>query len=161
MTRTLVDSSVLIDFLTGDPLWGPWSLRALQEATDNGGLVINPVIYAEVSVGNDDAAESERIAPSDLFAREDLPWEAAFMAGKAFIAYRRAGGVKTSPLPDFYIGAHAAVRGHRLLTRDPARVATYFPGVETVAPGCGVTPPGRGRADAPSRAVRAASWRRG
>lgn len=135
MTRTLVDSSVLIDFLTGDPVWGPGSLRALQDAAAEGGLVINPVIYAEVSVGYVDPAEIESFVPADLFAREDLPWEAAFLAGKAFVAYRRAGGVKLSPLPDFYIGAHAAVRGHRLLTRDPRRIAGYFPGVALVAPG--------------------------
>jgi predicted nucleic acid-binding protein len=135
MTRTLVDSSVLIDFLSGDPLWGPRSLRALQQAADDGGLVINPIIYAEVSVGYADPAEIDRLAPPDLFAREDLPWEAAFLAGKAVRASRRAGGATLSPLPDFYIRAHAAVRGYRWLTRDPRRIAAYFPGVEIVAPG--------------------------
>jgi predicted nucleic acid-binding protein len=130
MTATLVDSSVLLDVLTDDAIWSEWSRAALAAARSDGAVVINAIVYAEVSVGFNAQAEIDAALPPGLFLREALPWEAAFLAGKAFLAYRRAGGAKTSPLPDFYIGAHAAVRGHRLLTRDPRRVAAYFPGVE-------------------------------
>jgi predicted nucleic acid-binding protein len=96
--------------------------------------VINPIVYAEVSVGFDRIEDLEDAVPAGDFQRETLPYEAGFLAGKAFLAYRKRGGQKRSPLPDFYIGAHAAVRGYRLLTRDAARYRPYFPTVTLIAP---------------------------
>lgn len=133
-STTLVDSNVLLDVLTDDPSWGPWSQHHLADALDRGPVAINPLVYAEVSVGFDRLEELDASLPSSLFRREPLPFEAGFLAGKAFLAYRRRGGVKTSPLPDFYIGAHAAIRDYRLLTRDANRYRTYFSGIEVVAP---------------------------
>ncbi len=97
-------------------------------------LVINALIYAEVSVGFDAIEDLEAALSPGLYRRESLPYEAAFLAGKVFLQYRRGGGTKRSPLPDFYIGAHAAVAGYRLLTRDPSRYRTYFPTVQLIAP---------------------------
>jgi predicted nucleic acid-binding protein len=134
---TLVDSSVMLDILTADPRWTQWSSEALASARDDGNLVINPIVYAEVSVGFDKIEDLEEAVPASDFEREQLPYEAGFLAGKAFLAYRRRGGDRRSPLPDFYIGAHAAVRGYRLLTRDAARYRTYFPSVEVIAPAPG------------------------
>ena len=131
---TLVDSSVILDIVTDDPSWGQWSEDALARAGDEGQLVINPIVYAEVSVGFDQIEELDDAVPADDLHREALPYEAGFLAGKAFVAYRRRGGQKRSPLPDFYIGAHSAVRGYRLLTRDAARYRTYFPTVTLIAP---------------------------
>ena len=106
----------------------------MEQAADEAVLVINPIIYAEVSIGYTRVEHVEAVLPVDRFRREMLPYEAAFLAGKSFLAYRRRGGRLTSPLPDFYIGAHAAVLGYRLLTRDAARYRTYFPTVELIAP---------------------------
>ena len=92
------------------------------------------MIYAECSVSYKRIEEVEAAIPPELFRREPLPYEAAFLAGKAFLQYRRRGGARTSPLPDFFIGAHAAVSGYRLLTRDPRRYRAYFPTVELIAP---------------------------
>lgn len=131
---TLVDSSVILDVVTEDPGWAGWSADALAEAADEGLLIINPIVYAEVSVGFDRIEDLDDAVPADDFRREPLPYEAAFVAGKAFLAYRRRGGQKRSPLPDFYIGAHAAVRTYRLLARDAARYRTYFPTVTLIAP---------------------------
>jgi predicted nucleic acid-binding protein len=132
---TLVDSSVILDIVTADPDWAQWSENALAQARDEGTLVINPIVYAEVSAGFDRIEDLDDALPADDFGRESLPYEAGFLAGKAFLAYRRRGGQKRSPLPDFYIGAHAAVRGHHLLTRDAARYRTYFPTITIIAPG--------------------------
>lgn len=134
MTPVLVDSSVLLDLATDDPAWGEWSARRLEECADESVLVINPIVYAEVSIGFELIEEVEELITPEFFRREGLPWEAAFLAGKCFLAYRRRGGERRSPLPDFYIGAHAAVRGYRLLTRDARRYRTYFPRLELVAP---------------------------
>jgi predicted nucleic acid-binding protein len=131
---TLVDSSVLLDVLTEDPTWGPWSEDALARAGDAGTLVINPIVYAEVSAGFDRIEDLDDAVPADDFDGEPLPYEAGFVAGKAFLAYRKRGGQRRSPLPDFYIGAHAAVRQYRLLTRDATRYRTYFPTVEVIGP---------------------------
>ena len=134
MTPVLVDSNVLLDVLIGEPPWGGWSRAALKHAADTSRLVINPLIYAEISVDFDSREElDDAVSPQDL-RREELPYEAAFLAGKAFRSYRRRGGPRRSPMPDFYIGAHAAVRGYRLLTRDPRRYRGYFPTVELIAP---------------------------
>jgi predicted nucleic acid-binding protein len=131
---TLVDSSVVLDIVTDDPAWGDWSADALAQARDEGRLVINPIVYAEVSTGFNRIEDLDDSIPASDFEREPLPYQAGFVAGKAFLIYRKQGGVRHSPLPDFYIGAHAAVSGYRLLTRDPSRFRTYFPSVELIAP---------------------------
>jgi predicted nucleic acid-binding protein len=132
---TLVDSSVILDVVTEDPAWATWSEDALAQARDGGQLVINPIVYAEVSTGFDRIEDLDDAIPANDFQREALPYEAGFVAGKAFLAYRRrGGGQKRSPLADFYIGAHAAVRDYQLLTRDVARYRTYFPTVALIAP---------------------------
>jgi predicted nucleic acid-binding protein len=134
MSGTLVDSNVLIDVSAEDSAWYDWSARTLRRCVDEGRVLINPLVYAEVSVAFEALEDLDRFLPERLYAREPLPWEAAFMAGQAFIHYRRRGGARRSPLPDFYIGAHALVRGYRLLTRDPRRYRTYFPRLELVSP---------------------------
>jgi predicted nucleic acid-binding protein len=131
---TLVDSAVILDIVTGDPGWSRWSEGALGRARDEGELVINPIVYAEVSIGFDRIEDLDDAVPGQDFRREELPYEAGFLAGKAFLAYRKRGGQKRAPLPDFYIGAHSAVRGYRLLTRDSTRYRTYFPTVTLIAP---------------------------
>jgi predicted nucleic acid-binding protein len=130
----LVDSNVLLDVATEDPVWESWSSEALRIAADEAPLVINALIYSEVSIGFRRIEDLEEAIPPAIFRREPLPYEAAFLAGKAFVRYRKRGGSRTSPLPDFYIGAHAAIEGFRILTRDPARYRTYFPTVELIAP---------------------------
>ncbi|WP_433352853.1 type II toxin-antitoxin system VapC family toxin [Microtetraspora malaysiensis] len=131
---TMVDSCVLLDIATDDPKWADWSDQAVAWARDRGRVVINPVIYAEVSVGFPGIEAVDAALPSDDFEREDIPYEAAFLAGRAHLAYRRRGGERRSPLPDFFIGAHAAVRNYTLLTRDGARYRTYFPTLDLVTP---------------------------
>jgi predicted nucleic acid-binding protein len=130
----MVDSNVLLDVVTDDPTWGEWSSQSLEQAANEAALIINALVYAEVSIGFASIEALEEALPSDLYRRERLPYEAAFLAGKAFLRYRESGGVRRSPLPDFYIGAHAAVAGYRLLTRDQARYRTYFPTLELIAP---------------------------
>ena len=130
----LVDSNVLLDVLTEDPRWSRWSSDALSEHADHDVLAINPIIYAEVSVGFVRIEDLDAALPAPTFHRLALPWEAAFLAGKCFLAYRKRGGVRSSPLPDFYIGAHASVSGLKLLTRDAARYQTYFPKLAVIAP---------------------------
>ncbi|GAB3739878.1 type II toxin-antitoxin system VapC family toxin [Nocardiopsis nanhaiensis] len=132
-SSTLVDTNILLDVFTQDSTWGAWSEQGLAEAADQGPLVINPIIYAEVSVGFDRIEELD-LALADDFVRSDLPWEAAFLAGKCHLRYRKQGGTKHAPLPDFYIGAHAAIAGHHLLTRDARRFRTYFPTVKLISP---------------------------
>ena len=134
MPTVLVDSNVLLDVLTPDLDWEAWSSTALEDAAETSILVINPIIYAEVSMGFDRIEDLDAALPTSELLREDLPWDAAFLAGKSFLAYRRRGGERRSPLPDFYIGAHAAVRGYDLLTRDPKRYRTYFPSLTLIAP---------------------------
>ncbi len=134
MTPVLVDSNVVLDVASRDTVWGDWSGTTLELVADEAVLVINPLVYAEVSVGFPTIEQVEAALPADLYRREDLPYEAAFLAGKCFLRYRRGGGTRRSPLPDFYIGAHAAVAGYRLLTRDAIRYRTYFPKLELIAP---------------------------
>ena len=131
---TLVDSNVLIDVLSEDARWFDWSARALAQAAEQGSLGINPIIYAEVSMGYASPAQVDAVLPANRFARVPLPFAAGFLAGRAFLVYRRRGGGRQSPLPDFYIGAHALVEGHTLLTRDAARYRTYFPKLKLVCP---------------------------
>jgi hypothetical protein len=131
---TLVDSSILLDIATRDATWFDWSSQALESAANESPLIINAIIYAEVSIGFQRIEDLETAIPGNLYRRDPLPFEAAFLAGKAFLRYRRRGGTRVRPLPDFYIGAHAAIAQHRLLTRDPRRYRTYFPSVELIAP---------------------------
>ncbi len=134
MSPVLVDSNVLLDVVTADPRWGAWSAETLARVADEEILVINALVYAEVSIGFEAVEALEAALPVDLYRREDLPYEAAFLAGKVFLQYRQAGGVRRSPLPDFYIGAHAAVGGYQLLTRDASRYRSYFPRLRLIAP---------------------------
>jgi predicted nucleic acid-binding protein len=125
---------VILDVATGDANWADWSASRIAEAMDNGRVVINPIIYAEVSVGYQTAEELDELLPASDYEREPLPYRAGFAAGKAYLRYRRSGGERRSPLPDFYIGAHAALAGYRLLTRDASRFQTYFPRLELIVP---------------------------
>jgi predicted nucleic acid-binding protein len=134
MSDALVDSNVIIDILDADPNWANWSRERAREIRRSGTLVINPLIYAEVAGAYTLQNEAERALSAGVYRRENLPWEAAFNAGRVFRAYRRAGGAKRSPLPDFYIGAHAEVKGYVLLTRDPRRYREYFPTLNIIAP---------------------------
>lgn len=129
----LIDTNVLVDVLDGQSAWTAWARQVIGDVGAQRRLVLNPIIYAELSVGYASIALlDEVLAP---FEREDLPWDGGFHAGKAFLNYRRAGGTRTSPLPDFYIGAHAQVSGYSLITRDVARYSTYFPTVDLITPG--------------------------
>jgi predicted nucleic acid-binding protein len=131
---TLVDSCVLIDVLADDPHWAEWSLSQLEQCGSQGALLINPIILAEVSPRFERAADLEAALQGLPLVREALPWDAALLAGQAFKAYRQLQGAKTSPMADFYIGAHALVGNLQLLTRDSARYRSYFPRLLVVAP---------------------------
>lgn len=130
--KTLVDTNVLLDIITGDPTWCAWSENALREAAERSTLAINPIVFAEVSM------KFNRIEDADAalvdFVRAPLPYEAGFLAGKAFLAYKKRGGTKRFPMPDFYVGAHAVVGQMDLLTRDAARYRTYFPALTIHSP---------------------------
>jgi hypothetical protein len=130
----LVDSNVLLDLLENDPRWYDWSAEQLQKVAEDSTLIINPVIYAEISIGFERIEELEAVIQPGIFQRRPIPWEAAFLAGKCFLRYRKLGGLRRSPLPDFFIGAHAAVEGLTLLTRDATRYRTYFPSLSIIAP---------------------------
>ena len=130
----LADSNVLLDIFGDDPSWGSWSKQTLREALAVGEVGINPVICAEISVRFEDPASLDAGLNELTLTRFQLPYEAAFLAGQAYRRYRRAGGARSSPLPDFYIGAHAEVAGLTVLTRDVSRFRTYFPAVRLVSP---------------------------
>ena len=134
MTAVLIDANVLLDIMTEDARWFAWSAGAIERAAERYRLVINPVIYAEVSIRYSQIEELDIALPRTMFDREAIPYEAAFLAGKSFLAYRRRGGTKQSPLPDFFIGAHAAVAGYLLMTRDVARYRTFFPRLSLISP---------------------------
>lgn len=134
MAATLIDSNVLIDILARDSGWSAWADEALIEALEDGAVQINQIVFAEISPGFPTAEECEWALGVQGIERVPLPWPAAFLAGRAFVSYRRRGDQKSSPLPDFFIGAHAAVARLRLLTRDPAPYRTYFPTVELITP---------------------------
>ena len=134
MKATLVYSCVLLDVFTEDPDWFAWSAGALAEAADTGVLAINPVIYAEVSIGFERIEDLEAALPGDFVELLPIPREAAFLAGKCFLQYRQRGGIRTAPLPDFLIGAHAAVEKMPLITRDSARFRGYFPSIKLIHP---------------------------
>jgi predicted nucleic acid-binding protein len=131
---TLVDTNVLLDIFTEDSVWCEWSSKQIDACSLIGPIFVNPIIYAEVSVGFDDIESLEAAMPPEDFTKLDLPYEAAFLAAKAFLDYKKRGGSKKVTLPDFFIGAHAAVLDLRLLTRDSARFRTYFPTVKLIAP---------------------------
>jgi predicted nucleic acid-binding protein len=130
---TIVDSNVLLDVFTDDERWGDWSAAHLARAFDDGPVIVNPVIYAELSIGFDRIEDLDEALPRRL-EREGLPWEAAFLAGRCLLAFRRDGGPRTSPLPDFSIAAHAAVTGRALLTRDQPRHLRLLPGLRVIGP---------------------------
>lgn len=130
----LVDANVILDIVTEDPKWFDWSSSVLARCSEEGRLWINPIIYAEVSVGFTHIEELNDVLPQTIFHRAQLPWEAGFLAGKCFLRYRKASGVKIAPLPDFYIGAHAAVSNLSLVTRDRGRFETYFPKLKLICP---------------------------
>ena len=134
MSDVLVDSSVLLDVMTEDPNWFDWSSAALERLANASRLVVNAVIYAEVSVRFSRVEDLDAVLPRDFFVREPIPYAAAFLAGKCFSTCRGRGGARASPSPDFFIGAHASVSGYRLLTRDAARFRTYFPRLAVIAP---------------------------
>lgn len=134
MVPVLVDSNVLLDLMTEDPVWYAWSAATVERIADRSRMVINAIIYAEVSVRYSSIEDLEDALPRGMLERATMPYEAGFLAGKAFLAYRRRGGEKRSPLPDFLIGAHAAVSGYHLLTRDAARYRAYFPRLTLIAP---------------------------
>lgn len=125
---------MLIDVFANDPQWADWSIDQLDRLGRHAPLVINPIILAEVSPRFERARDLEAALASLPLVREALPWDAAFLAGQAFKIYRLAKGAQTSPMPDFYIGAHALVHKLQLLTRDAARYRNYFPKLEIVAP---------------------------
>jgi predicted nucleic acid-binding protein len=129
------DTNVLMDIAGPISAWRDWSLNALEPFLQVGLVVINVIIYAELAAGYERAEELDAALPAADFRRDDIPWEAAFLAGQAHLAYRRRGGARTTTLPDFFIGAHALVRGHTLITRDPRRYCSYFPDLKLIAPG--------------------------
>ncbi|MBX9619987.1 MAG: type II toxin-antitoxin system VapC family toxin [Hyphomicrobiales bacterium] len=130
----LVDTNVLLDIATNDPTWASWSIESLDAASTIGPVVVNGVIYCEFSVGYERIEDVERRLTDVDIGWVEIPREALFLAGKAFHTYRRHGGRRTGVLPDFFIGAHAAVSGMTLLTRDASRYRTYFPTVSLVSP---------------------------
>jgi len=134
MSAVMVDTCVLLDVVTEDRRWFKWSAAALRDAADTAVLLINPVIYAELSVGFETIEELEAVLGAAHIECRHIPREAAFLAGKSFLAYRRAGGPKRLPLPDFFIGAHASVESLPLVTRDMGRFRTYFPRLRLICP---------------------------
>ncbi len=134
MKKMIIDSNVLLDIFTEDPGWFEWSSLMLEKYSQTHTFVINPIIYGEISLGFQKIQELEKALPSEYFQREDVPYEAAFLAAKCFQKYRKRGGKKTSTLPDFYIGAHAVISNMNVLTRDKGRYESYFPELEIIQP---------------------------
>jgi predicted nucleic acid-binding protein len=130
----LVDTNILFDYLSDDSEWFDWAASMLAQAANDGFLAINPIVYAEVSVRFARVEDVEAALPVHYFRRAPIPWEAAFLAAKVYAQYRKQGGTRTAPLPDFFIGAHAAVAGMTLLTRDARRYREYFPKLKLIAP---------------------------
>jgi len=131
---TLIDTNVLLDLITDDPKWADWSIARLEEASLQGALFINDVIYAELSVRYDRIEDLDSMLGDARIEIIPIPRAALFLAGKVFVQYRRAGGVRAGVLPDFFIGAHASVSEHTLLTRDTGRYHTYFSAVKLTTP---------------------------
>lgn len=133
MKRVLIDSNVLLDIFTEDPHWFSWSSEQLATLSEHNSLCINPIIYSEISRNFNSSKELDQSLPSEIL-RVSLPWEAAFLASKAFVQYKKKGGGKHSKLPDFFIGAHASTENMLLLTRDTNRYKTYFPKLRLATP---------------------------
>jgi predicted nucleic acid-binding protein len=131
---TLIDTNILVDIAVRDGTWLEWSRSQLLAAMRQGSIVINQIVFSEFSYRYDDIDAVEALLPRSQFVRESLPWTAAFAAAYAFRRYRSGGGSRERILPDFLIGAHASIRGYRLLTRDPSGYRTYFPTVELITP---------------------------
>lgn len=134
MNGLLVDSNIILDVFLDDPVWADWSEATLSEYAIHTPLFINQIIYSEISIGFNKIEELEAAISSSGFQMLEIPKEALFLAGKAFLNYRKLKGEKRSPLPDFFIGAHAAVSGLALITRDKNRYQTYFPTVRIISP---------------------------
>ncbi len=145
----LVDTNILLDILEDDPVWYEWSLQQLQAQSLIHDLAVNPIIYSELSLAFHTVEEQDRALQSMDLKYQELPRPALFLAGLAFVQYRRSGGQKNNVLPDFFIGAHAAVQGWSILTRDPRRYRNYFPSVRLITPEA--PPPKAPSADPPSR----------
>lgn len=135
MAGIVVDSNILLDILSEDPNWLEWSSTRLQDVAQTSPLIINAIIFAEVAYRFSDIEAVNEALPVAMFVREPIAYEAAFLAAKAHALYRQRKGVRSTTLPDFFIGAHAAVAGYSLLTRDPTRYRSYFPSVKLIAPG--------------------------
>lgn len=133
--EVLVDSNVILDIVTEDKRWFQWSSETLAHLAEDHILNINPIIYAEISMAFDRIEAIDDALSPAYFRRLSLPWEAAFLAGRCYLKYRKKGEEKRSPLPDFYIGAHAAIKGMTLMTRDVSRYRTYFPKLIIISPG--------------------------
>jgi predicted nucleic acid-binding protein len=134
MSGFLFDTNVLLDIATADPIWLPWSEKQFRSTATQGPILVNPIIYAELAPAFASAGDLDRWLDPAVFQRLPLPYAAGWLASQAFLKYRRGGGAKTSPLPDFYIGAHAEAENRTLITRDAARYRTYFPNVVLIAP---------------------------
>lgn len=134
MKSVMIDTCVLLDVVTEDAAWFAWSSEALRQAADDAMVVLNPVIYSELSVGFERIEDLESLFSPEVFEYRPIPREAAFLAGKSFLAYRRRGGGKTIPLPDFFIGARASVESLPLVTRDMNRFRTCFPRLALICP---------------------------
>jgi predicted nucleic acid-binding protein len=132
---TLVDTNVILDVATNDPKWADWSLHRLDAAAIRGAVLLNAVVYAEFSVSYTRLEEVDRVLEDAGFEMAEIPRPALFLAGKVFQRYRAKGGTRNGVLPDFFVGAHAAVARIPLLTRDPRRYRTYFPEIILIAPG--------------------------
>lgn len=137
MIPILVDSNILLDVFTEDDRWFSWSANMLASVGNASRLIIDPIIYAEISVRFSEMEELSDLLDTVGIERETVSYAAAFLAGKVYRTYRGRGGVRRSPLPDFFIGAHAAIAGYRLLTRDASRYRGYFPTLEIIAPASG------------------------
>lgn len=134
MSGCLFDTNVLLDIATADPLWLGWSESQLREAAAQGPVFINPIIYAELAPAFTSVTDLDRWLDPVMFHRLPLPYAAGWPAAQAFLKYRRSGGTRLTPLPDFYIGAHAVVENRTLVTREVARYRTYFPSIVLIAP---------------------------
>ena len=132
--HVVIDSNVLIDVLGNDPVWAAWSIAQLGPLIAQDRAVINPIIYAELAASYESLEALEAAIGPLRLIREPMTWEAAFLAGNAYKLYRKRGGTRRSPLPDFYIGAHATLAGYALLTRDATRYREYFPRLKVIAP---------------------------
>jgi len=134
MASYLVDSSTLLDVLTADATWSQWSIHQIEKAWADGAVYINPIVYSEISIRFSRIEELESAIRESGLLWSEIPKEALFLAGNAFMSYRHAGGTKASPLPDFFIGAHAAVSDLVLITRDPERVRKHYPKMRILCP---------------------------